>query len=84
MANKNRLYWANFKFDIPADRNITFDDINDHSQDWLSNDYINNVSKWKAQQDPIKNATYIGTNSKLLELAIEKEQDVSETVGQLR
>ncbi|MDY4494904.1 MAG: DNA cytosine methyltransferase [Erysipelotrichaceae bacterium] len=64
-ANRNRLYWANFKFDIPADRNITFDDINDHSQDWLSNDYINKVSKWKAQQDPIKNATYIGTNSKL-------------------
>lgn len=64
-ANRNRLYWANFKFDIPADRNITFDDINDHSQDWLSNDYINKISKWKAQQDPIKNATYIGTNSKL-------------------
>lgn len=64
-ANRNRLYWANFKFDIPADRNITFDDINDHSQDWLSNDYINKVSKWKAQQDPIKNATYIGANSKL-------------------
>lgn len=64
-ANRNRLYWANFEFDVPADRNITFDDINDHSQDWLSNDYINKVSKWKAQQDPIKNATYIGTNSKL-------------------
>ena len=27
-ANRNRLYCANFKFDIPADRNITFDDIN--------------------------------------------------------
>lgn len=64
-ANRNRLYWTNFEFDVPADRNITFDDINDHSQDWLSNDYINKVSKWKAQQDPIKNATYIGTNSKL-------------------
>lgn len=64
-ANRNRLYWTNFEFDIPADRNITFDDINDHSQNWLSNDYINKVSKWKAQQDPIKNTTYIGTNSKL-------------------
>lgn len=64
-ANRNRLYWTNFEFDVLADRNITFDDINDHSQDWLSNDYINKVSKWKAQQDPIKNATYIGTNSKL-------------------
>lgn len=64
-ANRNRLYWTNFEFDIPVDRNITFDDINDHSQNWLSNDYINKVSKWKAQQDPIKNTTYIGTNSKL-------------------
>lgn len=64
-ANRNRLYWTNFEFDIPADRNVTFDDINDHSQNWLSNDYINKVSKWKAQQDPIKNTTYIGTNSKL-------------------
>lgn len=64
-ANRNRLYWTNFEFDVLADRNITFDDINDHSQDWLSNDYINKVSKWKAQQDPIKNVTYIGTNSKL-------------------
>ena len=57
-ANRNRLYWTNFEFDIPADRNVTFDDINDHSQNWLSNDYINKVSKWKAQQDPIKNTTY--------------------------
>lgn len=64
-SNRNRLYWTNFEFDVPADRNITFDDINDHSQNWLSNDYINKVSKWKAQQDPIKNTTYIGTNSKL-------------------
>lgn len=64
-ANRNRLYWTNFEFDVPTDRNITFDDINDHSQNWLSNDYINKVSKWKAQQDPIKNTTYIGTNSKL-------------------
>lgn len=64
-ANRNRLYWTNFEFDIPADRNITFDNINDHSQNWLSNDYINKVSRWKAQQDPIKNTTYIGTNSKL-------------------
>lgn len=64
-ANRNRLYWTNFNFDVPADKGITFDNINDHSEDWLSNDYIDKVSKWKAHQDPIKNTTFIGHNSKL-------------------
>lgn len=64
-ANRNRLYWTNFEFDLPSDKHISFDDINNHSQDWLSSDYINKVSNWKAQQDPIKNTTYIGTHSKL-------------------
>lgn len=64
-ANRDRLYWTNFDFEIPQDKGITFDDINLNSTDWLSDTYIDKVSKWKAQQDPLKNATYIGTNSKL-------------------
>lgn len=64
-AKRDRLYWANFDVEMPDDKGITFDDINQHSTDWLSDTYIDNVSKWKAQQDPIKNTTFIGTNSKL-------------------
>lgn len=64
-ANRDRLYWTNFDFEIPQDKGITFDDINLNSTDWLSDTYIDKVSKWKAQQDPLKNVTYIGTNSKL-------------------
>lgn len=64
-CRRNRLYWANFYIPIPNDRGITFDDINDHSEDWLSQDYIDKVSKWKAQQDPLKNVTLIGAKSKL-------------------
>lgn len=64
-AKRDRLYWANFDVEMPDDKGITFDDINQHSIDWLSDTYIDNVSKWKAQQDPIANTTFIGTNSKL-------------------
>lgn len=64
-ANRDRLYWTNFDFEIPQDKGITFDDINLNSTDWLSDTYIDKVSKWKAHQDPLKNVTYIGTNSKL-------------------
>lgn len=64
-AKRDRLYWANFDVEMPDDKGITFDDINQHSTDWLSDTYIDKVSKWKAQQDPIKNTTFIGTNSKL-------------------
>lgn len=64
-ANRNRLYWMNFKADMPKDKEITFDDINENSSDWLSSDYIERVKKWKSQQDPIKNTTYIGQKSKL-------------------
>lgn len=64
-AKRDRLYWANFDVEMPDDRGITFDDINQHSTDWLSDTYIDKVSKWKAQQDPIANTTFIGTNSKL-------------------
>ena len=62
---RKRLYWANFDVEMPDDKGITFDDINQHSTDWLSDTYIDKVSKWKAQQDPITNTTFIGTNSKL-------------------
>ena len=64
-AKRDRLYWANFDVKMPDDKGITFDDINQHSTDWLSDTYIDKVSKWKAQQDPIANTTFIGTNSKL-------------------
>ena len=64
-AKRDRLYWANFDVEMPDDKGITFDDINQHSTDWLSDTYIDKVSKWKAQQDPIANTTFIGTNSKL-------------------
>ena len=64
-ARRDRLYWANFDVDMPEDRGITFDDINGNTTDWLSNTYIDKVSKWKAQQDPLKNVTYIGTKAKL-------------------
>lgn len=64
-ARRDRLYWVNFDVDIPEDRGITFDDINGNTTDWLSDTYIDKVSKWKAQQDPLKNVTYIGTKAKL-------------------
>ena len=64
-AKRDRLYWANFDVKMPDDKGITFDGINQHSTDWLSDTYIDKVSKWKAQQDPIANTTFIGTNSKL-------------------
>lgn len=64
-AKRDRLYWTNFDVEMPDDKGITFDDINQHTTDWLSDTYIDKVSKWKAQQDPIANTTFIGTNSKL-------------------
>ena len=64
-AKRDRLYWVNFDVDMPEDRGITFDDINGNTTDWLSDTYIDKVSKWKAQQDPLKNVTYIGTKAKL-------------------
>ena len=64
-ANRDRLYWMNFEVKIPEDRGITFDDINSNSDEWLSDEYINRVSKWKSQQKPLKNVTYIGEKQKL-------------------
>ena len=64
-ANRDRLYWMNFEVKVPEDRGITFDDINSNSDEWLSDEYIDRVSKWKSQQNPIKNVTYIGAKQKL-------------------
>lgn len=64
-AKRDRLYWSNFDFEVPIDKNISFDDINQNSNEWLSDDYINRVKNWKAQQDPIKCATKIGNKAKL-------------------
>ena len=64
-ANRDRLYWMNFEVKVPEDRGITFDDINNNSDEWLSDEYIDRVSKWKSQQDPLKNVTYIGAKQKL-------------------
>lgn len=64
-AKRDRLYWMNFDVSIPDDKGITFDDINQHDNNWLSDTYIDKVSKWKAQQDPLKNTTYIGKGMKL-------------------
>jgi DNA (cytosine-5)-methyltransferase 3A len=64
-AKRDRLYWTNFNVEMPCDKNITFDDINQHTTDWLSDTYIAKVENWKAQQKPLKNATYIGTKGKL-------------------
>lgn len=64
-AKRDRLYWANFDIEMPCDKNISFDDINQHSTDWLSETYISKVANWKAQQKPLDNATFIGMNAKL-------------------
>lgn len=64
-AKRDRLYWTNFNVEMPCDKNITFDDINQHTTDWLSDTYIAKVESWKAQQKPLKNATYIGAKGKL-------------------
>lgn len=64
-ANRDRLYWMNFEVKTPEDRGITFDDINSNSDEWLSDEYIDRVSKWKSQRDPLKNVTYIGKKQKL-------------------
>lgn len=64
-AKRDRLYWVNFEISIPENKNITFDDINSGDTNWLSNDYIERVSRWKAQQKPLDTATKIGTRSKL-------------------
>jgi site-specific DNA-cytosine methylase len=64
-ARRDRLYWANFSITQPEESNITFDDINKNDNSWLSQEYIDKVSKWKAQQKPLECATLIGSGVKL-------------------
>lgn len=65
VANRNRLYWTNFEVSPPKPNGITFDDIRQDVDEWLSPTYIEKVKNWKAQQDPIKNATLINAKQKL-------------------
>lgn len=65
-AKRDRLYWSNIEnITIPTDKNITFDDIKEDVDNWLSDEYIRKVDNWKAQQKPIKEATHIGKKQKL-------------------
>lgn len=64
-AKRNRLYWANFNIIEPTPKYISFDDINSGDTHWLSKEYIEKVSCWKAQQKPILNATLIGGGKQL-------------------
>ena len=65
-AKRDRLYWTNIpNVEQPNDIGITFDDINSNSQNWIEQERIEKISKWKAQQKPLKNATLIGANKKL-------------------
>ena len=65
-AKRDRLYWSNIEnITIPEDRKITFDDIKEDNEDWLSDEFIQKISMWKAQQKPLQNATYIGKKQKL-------------------
>ena len=42
-----------------------FDDINSNIDEWLEPERIEKIAAWKAQQKPLKNATLIGSKSKL-------------------
>jgi site-specific DNA-cytosine methylase len=64
-SRRDRLYWANFEFSQPIEKDISFDDINQNSQDWLSDNYIEKVTHWKAHYDPIKQAIKIGEKQKI-------------------
>lgn len=65
-ARRDRLYWTNIpNIDQPTDKEITFDDINSNSQNWIDEDRVEKISNWKAQQKPLKNATLIGSGKKL-------------------
>jgi site-specific DNA-cytosine methylase len=65
-ARRDRWYWANFDVTVPVDKEITFDDIYDkNEQNWIPEETIERVKKWKAQQDPLKNAVVVGARNKL-------------------
>lgn len=65
-ANRDRLYWTNIpNISEPIDKEISFDDINSNSENWLEDERVERIANWKAQQKPLKNATFIGRKSKL-------------------
>lgn len=65
-AKRDRLYWTSIpNIEQPMDKGITFDDINSDSQNWIEQERIGKISKWKAQQKPLKNAILIGEIKKL-------------------
>lgn len=65
-ANRDRLYWTNIpNISEPIDKEISFDDINSNSENWLEDERVERIANWKAQQKPLKNTTFIGRKSKL-------------------
>jgi len=65
-ANRDRLYWTNIpNISEPIDKEISFDDINSNIDEWIEPERIEKIAAWKAQQKPLKNATFIGRKSKL-------------------
>jgi len=65
-AKRDRLYWTNIpNISEPIDKEISFDDINSNIDEWLEPERIEKIAAWKAQQKPLKNATFIGRKSKL-------------------
>lgn len=64
-AKRDRLYWTNIEINPYQDNDISFDDINSNSQDWLPQERINSISNWKAQQKPLQSSIKIGSKQKL-------------------
>ncbi len=65
-AKRDRLYWTNIpNVTIPIANEITFDDININTNNWIEKERIEKIKRWKAQQKPLENATLIGSKSKL-------------------
>lgn len=65
-AKRDRLYWTNIpNISEPIDKEISFDDINSNIDEWIEPERIERIANWKAQQKPLKNATFIGRKSKL-------------------
>lgn len=65
-AKRDRLYWTNIpNISEPIDKEISFDDINSNIDEWIEPERIERIAAWKAQQKPLKNATFIGRKSKL-------------------
>ena len=65
-AKRDRLYWTNIpNISEPIDKEISFDDINSNIDEWIEPERVEKIAAWKAQQKPLKNATFIGRKSKL-------------------